>query len=51
MSRNLHVIIGIILFSIAPVIWFNYFPLIDYPDHLATMQIRNTIHTNANLSC
>lgn len=50
MSKKLLVIIPLVLFSIAPVIWFNYFPLIDYPDHLATMQIRHTIDSNINLA-
>ena len=50
MSKKPLVIIVIILFAITPVIWFNYLPLIDYPDHLATMQIRNTIHSNINLA-
>jgi hypothetical protein len=32
----------IIIFSIFPVIWFRYLPLIDYPRHLATLQIHQT---------
>src|SRR5260370_36113133 len=50
MSKKPLVIIVIFLFAIRPVIWFNYLPLIDYPDHLASMQIRNTVHSNINLA-
>src|SRR5690348_201586 len=50
MNKKLFVIIPLVLFATAPVIWFSHFPLIDYPDHLASLQIRNTISTNIYLA-
>jgi hypothetical protein len=39
-----------VLFSIVPVIWFNHLPLHDYPNHLASLQIRKTISSNTFLA-
>jgi len=39
-----------ILFSIVPVIWFSHLPLVDYPNHLAALQIRKTISSNIYLA-
>lgn len=50
MSKKLLVIISLVLFAVVPVIWFGYLPLIDYPDHLASLQIRNTISSNIYLA-
>jgi hypothetical protein len=36
----------LIMFSLFPVIWFRYLPLIDYPRHLATLQIHQTFSSN-----
>jgi hypothetical protein len=36
----------LIVFSIFPVIWFRYLPLIDYPRHLTTLQIHQTFSSN-----
>jgi hypothetical protein len=36
----------LITFSIFPVIWFKYLPLVDYPRHLATLQIHQTLSSN-----
>ena len=37
-------------FSIIPIIWFTYLPLHDYPNHLATLQIRQTLSSNSYLA-
>jgi hypothetical protein len=39
----------IMMISIFPLIWFKYLPLIDYPRHLATLQIHQTFSTNINV--
>jgi hypothetical protein len=39
-----------IIFSILPIIWFRYLPLIDYSNHLATIQIRSTLSSNVYLA-
>jgi hypothetical protein len=36
----------LITFSIFPVIWFRYLPLVDYPRHLTTFEIRQTFSSN-----
>jgi hypothetical protein len=38
-----------IILSIIPIIWFTYLPLHDYPNHLATLQIRKTLSSNPDL--
>jgi hypothetical protein len=38
-----------VMFSIIPIIWFTYLPLHDYPNHLATIQIRTTLSSNPYL--
>jgi hypothetical protein len=40
----------LIVFSIFPVLWFRYLPLIDYPRHLATLQIHQTFSSNIEVS-
>ena len=39
-----------IIFSIIPIIWFTYLPLGDYPNHLASLQIRKTLSSNPYLA-
>src|SRR5690349_11255067 len=50
MRRELLIIMALNLFAAAPIIWFHYLPLIDYPDHLASLQIRNTLSSNHYLA-
>jgi hypothetical protein len=50
MSKNVFALVFItVIFSIIPVIWFNHYPLDDYPNHLAILQIRKNIFTDFHL--
>jgi hypothetical protein len=50
MSKKTFVMVFItVIFSIIPILWFNHYPLEDYPNHLAILQIRKTISTNPDL--
>ena len=48
-KMRLSAICLLIIFSIFPVIWFRYLPLIDYPRHLATLQIHQTFASNVDV--
>jgi hypothetical protein len=41
-------VIAIIMFvlSLTPIMWFSHMPLLDYPNHLARLQIREMIPSN-----
>src|SRR5262245_13825881 len=40
----------VLIFSLLPIIWCNHLPLADYPNHLATIQIRKTLSSNIYLA-
>jgi hypothetical protein len=47
MGKKVFVIISVaILFATIPVIRFRHLPLIDYPNHLASLQIRKTLSSS-----
>jgi hypothetical protein len=48
-KRRLVTAIGII-FSIVPILLFSRLPLVDYPNHLAELQIRKTITSNVHIA-
>lgn len=43
-------IIALILISVLPVILFSHIPLVDYPNHLARLQIHKTLSQNSYLA-
>jgi len=45
-KMRLPAIFLLIIFSVFPVVWFRYLPLIDYPRHLATLQIHQNFSSN-----
>src|SRR5438132_9388300 len=44
------IIVGLIIFSISPIVWFAHLPLVDYPNHLARLHIHQNLPTDPNLS-
>ncbi|HEY2452180.1 MAG TPA: hypothetical protein VGI71_06105 [Scandinavium sp.] len=49
-KKRVIVICAAIIFATSPLIWFRYFPLIDYPRHLASLQIRQTFSSDINVA-
>jgi hypothetical protein len=50
MRRPIFIIIALVLISVLPVILFSHIPLIDYPNHLARLQIHKTLSQNSYLA-
>ena len=43
-------IVGFVIASILPVLWFAHLPLVDYPNHLARLYIHYALPNNSYLS-
>lgn len=51
MSKKISLVMLLaVLFPLIPIVWFNHLPLHDYPNHLASLQIRKTISSNTYLA-
>jgi hypothetical protein len=43
-------LISVMVFTTLPILWFSHLPLVDYPNHLARLQIHKTLSTNIYLA-
>jgi hypothetical protein len=48
--RPIFIIIALVLISVLPVILFSHIPLIDYPNHLARLQIHKMLSQNSYIA-
>jgi len=49
-TTKVFLIISLIFFTTVPVIWVTHLPLIDYPNHLARLQIHETLLSHSYLA-
>ena len=49
-KRIFGIVVLAIILPVVPILMFRHLPLVDYPNHLAELQIRKTITSNMHIA-